>query len=326
MTSLRFPSLKYLLPVLVLGAILSACSQQPSGPVAGGGASYGALGSQDMSDYYYKKQAGWVYAFKNVQHIYDNVDDENPATELIGADDTVFSMGYDGLAPRDGDSLFRYQIKYRLTDDSHNWQNGAQMSVYYVGSSPTNGGFIDFNTDPSTISGSVFLGKPRPRPVSTDTILAGIAGLVRTQTDDFTNAANYVWKTDTLWTTSKGDSTFIWEKFTPGGPLLPSRLIFVRNFTQNTKWTYDQLLGGTTSFKVVDPDQQVTVDAGTYNHCVKVLVNTTGVSDDIPISEYKWFACGTGIIKQKDVWRMTTDGTNFTKQDFVRTLKSCTHP
>ncbi len=308
-----------LLAVLFFGGVLASCSEQPSGPVTGGGASYGSLGSQDMSDYYYHKTAGYTYVFSNVQNFLD--DDGNVTATYTGANDTVRTLGYDAANGPNGDSLYRIQITYRV-DSAY---AGRQwMNIYYVGTSPTNGGFLTQGTNPSDVPGCVFMGKPRPRPVSTDTILAGIAGYVRTQTDDFTNASgHFKWQTDTLWFTSHGDSTIIWERFFAGGPLRMSRLIFCKNFTNNSTWTYDQI-DATTIFTVNDKDQQVTVPAGTYNHCVKIDVRTSKVSDDIPITEKKWFACGTGIIKQYDKWATTTDGQTFQMQDFTRSLISIT--
>lgn len=321
MTSLRFPSLRRVLPALVLGvgALLASCSEQPSGPVTGGGASYGALGSADMCDYYYHKQAGWVYSFSNVQRFFNS--DGDVTSTLTGAPDTVFSMGYDGISGPNGDSLYRIQIKYRI---DQSWANRPLMDVYYIGTSPSNGGFLPIGTDPSTVPGCVYMGKPRPRPVSTDTILAGITGYIRTQCDPFDGSGNYSWATDTLWFTSHGDSTMIWEHIFGTSVLKMSRLIFCKNFTNNAQWTYDQIQQ-TTSFTVVDKDQSVTVPFGTFNHCVEIKVNTTGVSDDIPITEHKWFACGAGIIEQHDTWCVTTDGQNFQKQDFWRKLTSLRH-
>jgi hypothetical protein len=273
-----------------------------------------------MADYYYKKEAGWVYTYENTQRIWNTSGDL--VSTLQGADDIVTTMGFDGFAPNN-DSLFRVEVKYRVRTS---YNNNDLMNIRFVceGNSQ-HGAFIDGS---STISGEKSMGK-RPRPVSTDTIIAGVAGRVRTIADDFTNNASSVWKKDTLWFTSRGDSVFIWERMPGRTALTRSRLLFCKNFSNNLQWGYDLTdFSGQhpTNFKVKDPDQSITTDAGTFNHAVKIAVITPEVDDNMPIHEHKYFAVGVGLVHQQDDWFVTTDGVNRNKQEYIHTLVSLQRP
>jgi ABC-type phosphate transport system substrate-binding protein len=94
----------------LIAITLASCSVTPSGPVSAG-ASHGALGSDNMCDYYYKKSAGWIYAFNNVQNIYNA---DGSIRTLTGAPDTVRTLGFYAVAPN-GDSLYRLAITYRAS-------------------------------------------------------------------------------------------------------------------------------------------------------------------------------------------------------------------
>jgi hypothetical protein len=268
-----------------------------------------------MSNYYYRKDAGWVYTFQNVQHIYNA---DGSVTTRVGANDVVTTLGQNGIAPN-GDTLYRVQIKYRVRQE---FAGRNEIDIRYVCKGATQkGAFIDGN---ATIDGAKFMGK-RPRPVSTDTIIAGVVGRVRTLADDFTNMAPSVYQIDTLWFTSHGDSVFIWEYMPGRVGLQNSRLLFCRNFLQNTRWEYDLTeLDGThpTEFKVSDPDLTVSTASGTFGHTVKIDVVTPEIYDNIPTSETKYFAYGTGFVKEFDEWYVTTDNLSWTKQDFTHSLIS----
>src|ERR1051325_7590637 len=97
-----------ILLVSVLGVILcmnlTSCTTGATDTVING-ASHSFLGSDDMSDYYYKKSDGWTYVFNNIEHMYDT--DGSVARTLVAAPDTVRTLGYYSLAPN-GDSLYRY--------------------------------------------------------------------------------------------------------------------------------------------------------------------------------------------------------------------------
>jgi hypothetical protein len=301
------------------GVALSACAVSPDGP-ATGGASHGSLGSEQMSDYYYKREAGWTYVYKNVERIYNSLG--IPTTCLTGANDTVRTLGFDGIESSTGDSLFRYEISYRISTD---YAGRPAMDVNYLPathSNTTHGAFIDGD---ATIDGMTTMQR-RPRPVSTDTILAGIVGRLRTVTDPFDNSADYTWQKDTLWTTQHLDSVFIWERFYPGGPLQKSRCIFIADFRNRYSWTYDVVNSpSTTSVIVMNPDQILTVNGTLYPHVVNFRIYTSEVDDQDFNRENKYFACWTGPVYQYDWWYVTSDGQNFTKQDFTRSLLSLTH-
>lgn len=302
---------------------LSACAVSPEGP-AGPGASHGTLGSSNMSDYYYHKDAGWTYVYQNVENIYNN---DGTTTTLTGANDTVRTLGFDGLASN-GDSLFRYQVTYRVLSK---YAGRQPFDIYYVGlsgntSSSSNGSNGAFVADGVSLNNMTPMQK-RPRPVSTDTILAGIAGLIRTRVDDFSNVGSYVWQVDTLWCSSHADSVFIWEHAGLTGPIIKERCIFTQNFSQNSTWTYDVINNPnpTTSCVVVTPNQSMTCSTGTYPYVVDIRIKTSEVDDKNFNREYKWYACGVGPVVQYDWWKITSDGSNTIQQDFTRSLISLTH-
>jgi hypothetical protein len=307
------------LALLVLGtAALSACAVSPDGP-ATGGASHGSLGSDDMSDYYYRKDAGWTYTYQNVQNIYNA--DGTIAQTLTGASDYVHTLGFDGYEPSTGDSMFRYEISYRVSTE---YAGRPAMPIVYLPTTKTkvtHGAFVDFGAN---VLGMVMMQR-RPRPVSTDTILAGIVGRIRTLADPFDNQSNYVWQKDTLWTTVHLDSVFIWERFNPGGPLKKSRCIFLKDFRNHLSWTYDLVNTPTTTKCIVeDPDAKMTIAGTFYDHVANFRIYTPEIDDNDFNRENKYFACGVGPVYQYDWWYTTSNGITFQKQDFTRSLITLT--
>ncbi len=305
---------------VLLGALLSACAVSPEGPVATG-SSHGTLGSTNMSDYYYRKTAGWAYVFSNVEHIYNS---DGTTTTLTGANDTVFTLGYDGLAPN-GDSMYRYEISYRVLSS---YAGRGQMSIPYIssiGNDDSHGAFVEPGY---SVSGMQYFSHPI-FPVSADTIVAGFVGEVRTHVDDFTNTGNYVWQRDTLWCTQHLDSTFIWEHWDRTGPIVKERCIFIRDFDVNpTNWVYDVINSPnfTTKCQVVNADFSYTGPTGTYDHTADIRIKTSEVDDINFNREYKYYACFTGPVYEYDWWYVTTDGLTSTKEDFVRTLQKIYQP
>gem|GEM_PF-1549100 len=310
----------------VASTLLAACAVSPNGP-AGPGGSHGtqnsSLGSTSMSDYFYKKQAGWTYTFQNVEKIYNS--DGSVAQTLTGSNDVVVCKGFDQMASN-GDSLFRYEITYRVLAA---YANGTQMTVNYVTATHSNqshGAFVDPS---STVSGMITMQK-RPRPVSTDTILAGIAGLIRTRANDFTNNGTYVWQTDTIWYSEHNDSAFIWEHAGINGPITQERCIFTRDFTTNgwaSHWSYDVINepNPQTTCTVNTSNMSMTVPATTSSNTVDIGFTTTELADYDFNYEDKYYGCYIGPVYQYDWWYVTTDGSTFTKQDFTRSLLSLTH-
>jgi hypothetical protein len=268
-----------------------------------------------MSDYYYKKTAGWTYIFQN-KDVQTNSD--GSTLTRFGANDTVRTLGYSGITGPNGDSLFKVAITYRVLQQ---YAGRGELEIRYISNGNSeNGAFI---TQSFGLSNERTMNK-RPRPVSTDTILAGVAGHVRTMCDDFSGSGDAtVWQTDTLWFSAHGDSVFIWERFPGSTSLNCSRLIFCRDFKNGTGngWMYD-LIFNSTYIRVREPDGSVATAAGTFNHTATLEVNTPDVSDNMPISEYKWFACGVGQVHQYDRFYVSTDGSNRIKHEFTRDLIS----
>jgi hypothetical protein len=287
-----------------------------------------------MADYYYSKLPGYVYTYTNTQNIYNS---DGTVKTLTGAPDYVTTLGFDGFAPN-GDSMYRIQVTYQL---SSGYATQPTMDLYYVkATNKTPGGYISGNT--GSVSGYSTMLK-RPRPVSTDTILAGVVGRIRTLTDDFSGNGSYVWKTDTLWLTCSNDSVYIWENLLAYGPgksgLQKTRCIFTKDFINNTssnsnqsnvKWIYDDTAsivpwGTNTSWQVATPDFTITVPAGAFAHSAKVQVSTPGIQDAMDSPEYKVFTYGVGLTQLTSSWYVTSDGTNFTKQDYTHSLVSVVH-
>lgn len=281
------------------------------------GAVHGVLGSSDMSDYFYKKESGWTYVYSNVQKIYDG--SGNVTSTLTGSNDTIRSLGYSNLAPN-GDSLFKIAITYRVLSS---YSNGSEMDMYFMKSIGGSGhGALVYDGPIGGDTLSPFGGGKKPRPVSTDTILAGLVGPVRGITNDFTNSGTFTWKTDTIAFTSHLDTVTLWEDVS--GTLTESREIFNADFTNNLTWAYDiiNLPSNTTLYKAVKPDTSITTSAGTYGHSVDIRVISPGLNLYGLNREDKWYGCGAGIVYEYDWWYVTTDGSSFHKEDFAHELIS----
>lgn len=321
---MKSPTFKWLIRfayATVACATLAACAVNPEGP-AGPGGSNGSLGSQNMSDYFYHKAAGWTYVYRNVEQIYDS--NGNVSSSMTGSNDTVRTMGFDQIASN-GDSLFRFQITYRVASA---YAGSGPIPVYYLSSTQSDSTHGAFVLPGDSVSGMTAMREP-PKPISTDTILAGIVGLVRTRFNDFTNSSSYTWQTDTIWYSEHSDSAFIWEHqgANAGAPIVMERCIFVKDFQDGANWTYDVINNPspTTSCVVKQPNLIQTVLAGTFNNTVEIRIKTSEVDDKDFNREYKYYGCFTGPIKEYDWWYVTSDGTSFTKEDFTRSLISLSH-
>lgn len=300
-------------------ATLASCAVSPNGPAAPGG-SHGTLGSSNMSDYFYHTSPGWTYVFKNVEKIYNS--DGSVSRTLTGSNDTVRTMGFDQIGPN-GDSLFRYEITFRVASA---YSSSTPVAIHYLSatrSDYTHGAFVNFG---DSVSGQLNMEKEQ-LPISTDTIIAGIGGLIRTQCNDFTNSTNYVWKTDTIWYSEHLDSAFLWEHRGGSGPIVMERCIFVKDMHTNANWTYDVINNPnpTTSCHVKDDDESFTVPAGTWNHTAEIQIKTSEIEDYDFNKEFKYYGCYVGPIYQYDWWYVTSDGSSYQKQDLTRSLISLTH-
>lgn len=286
-------AMKLGLPILALALLVSgsltSCSVSPDGP-ATFGASHGAMGSTNMADYFYSKLPGVVYTYSNVQNIYNS---NGTVTTLTGAPDYVRTLGFDGFAP-DGDSMYRIEVTYRVKSA---YAGRGDMPLYYVpATNKTPGGYTADNG--SSVPGSISMLK-RPRPVSTDTILAGIVGRVRTLADDFGSASG-TWQCDTLWLTCRNDNVYLWERtFTAPSVLTKVRCVFSKDFVNNPmsssgqtniNWLYDPTpdksvdnnfpgitWGTNTQWGVDNPDFTLNVPAGAMAHSARINVQTPGI-------------------------------------------------
>ncbi len=305
--------------VALASTVLASCAVNPNGPVGPGG-SRGTLGSPNMSDYFYHKDAGWTYAFTNVEKIYNS--DGSVAATLDGSNDTVRTMGYDQLASN-GDSLFRYQISYRVANA---YAGRPFVTINYVSATHADNTHGAFVLPGDTVSGMSSM-SGLARAVSADTILSGIGGYVRTTVDDFNDTGNYTWQTDTIWYSEHLDSAFIWEREGGTGPIIKERCVFLKDFHTNETWDYDVINepNPTTSCDVIVDDESWTVPAGTWNHTADIRIKTSAVDDYDFNREYKYYGCFAGPIYQYDWWYVTADGNSFTKEDFTRSLISLTH-
>ena len=255
---------------------LASCSVTPSGPVSAG-ASHGALAGDAMCDWYYRKSAGWTYAFNNIEHVYNA---DGSVTTYTGAPDTVRALGYSGIAPN-GDSLYRFAVTYRVTTG---YAGRGELTMNYVmNCNNGNGGWVEPGY---SVSGMLTMYK-RPRPVSTDTILAGLVGRIRSMTDDFSNSSSYAWQTDTVWASAHNDSVFVWESPAAGASsLMKSRTVFAKDFVNNTNsngngsnvsWVYDMIFG-TTAINVANANTSITTPMATVSSTAKLEFTTNDPS------------------------------------------------
>ncbi|HET6399863.1 MAG TPA: hypothetical protein VFH95_00530 [Candidatus Kapabacteria bacterium] len=316
----RFATATFISAAASSAMLLASCAVSPNGP-AGPGGSNGSLGSPNMSDYFYRTSAGWTYVYQNVENIYNS--DGSISSTMTGSNDTVRTMGFDQIASN-GDSLFRYQITYRVAT---NYAGRPYIPINYISatkSNKTHGAFVDVGY---AVPGMQTM-EAETQPVSTDTILAGIGGLIRTRSNDFTNSSSYVWQTDTIWYSEHNDSAFIWEHAggMPGMPIVMERCVFIQNFQNGATWTYDVINNPnpTTTCIVAKPNLIQTVLGGTFNKTVKIRIATSEVDDKDFNREFKFYGCYTGPISQYDWWYVTSDGINFTMEDFNRQLISLT--
>ena len=298
---------------------LAGCSVGSDGTAVNGPSH--SFGGNDMSDYYYKKPAGWTYVFSNVENIYDTTG--TIARTLVGAPDTVRTLGYYCVAPN-GDSIYRYAITYRV---EASYAGRGAIDIAYVGRTSTSpGAFVE---NGAQVAGMLSLYN-RPRATSTDSILFGVAGLVRTICNDLSNAGTYVWQTDTIWASAHGDSVLVWERFPGSTTLSASRCLFSKHLTDYTPWNSD-LIWGSTSIGVVNANTSVTVPCGTFASTVELNVSNSAsdlkVSNliSLPITENQYFSLGVGLTNEYDRWYATTDGIHFFKRDFTRSLISLSH-
>jgi len=300
---------------------LASCTMDPQAPAASGGISYGALASNNMRDYYYPTKAGYTYVYRHTEKRYDK--DGALVSSIAGAYDTLTTLGFKRMSPS-GDSLTAFVLKYRLLAQYAGRQVMALPYVLKKANRDDGAWFEGDAIQESQEDEAQFITNPKPKPVGTDTILAGIAGRVKSVADAFASTGARVWQSDTIYFQAERDSVVIWEHDIHTGRLFRGRLLFYKDAKNNSKWQYG-LWEGSTYFDVDDVDDVVNVPAGAYRS-IDIAVTTPDVY--APIKEHKWFGYTAGLIKQIDTYYLTTTGKlkDKFKAEMIRDLISVTVP
>ncbi len=286
---------------------LSACSQ-PNTPAGSGENAYGTLAT-NMADYYYPTEAGKTYVYKNTITEYNNAGNQ-VLQSYLGGYDTLRTLGYQGFNSPEGDPVYAFSVKFRVSSDRN---NKTPFDLYYVkkGSS-NNGGFIEGN-DPTGFSN---LGTVSAVAAAIDTILYAVEGPARDVIDAV--GTTKVWRTDRIFFSAHQDHVNIW--WYENGAMRQTRLIWNEDFVKNNDWAYAAAVGDPyTTWVVKDVDAQLTTSAGTFT-TAKLQAYTENLNTST--TEYKWWGRNTGLVSQYDEWRVTSDGQNFRKKTKVRELIS----
>lgn len=302
-----------ILALFLLAIGISSCAVDEM-PVASGDSAYGLLSDKNMCDYYYPKQAGWTYVYQNtIQEM--TTSGSKVLASFAGPFDTVRTLGFQGFSP-DGDTLYGVDVTYRVL-----LQYGVKnpLTLYYVkqGSSH-NGGFIVGNNPTGYTTGTI--GSITTAPAAIDTILYAVDGPLRDVIDSYNPNAQYQIRTDRILFTAKEDSVVLWYHDGPTMPFRRVRQLWYKNFDKNDDWQY-ATWDHYTYFKVADADVAVPTLAGAFQSA-EIQVTTEDLNT--PVKEFKYWAQGTGLVKQIDEWRITSDGTYFKKRIKTRELMSKT--
>lgn len=293
----------------------SSCAE-PDMSITEGGTTYGALATQNMEEYYYPKTSGWEYVYK---HTIEEYSGGTVVNTITGPYDTLRTLGYQGFSTPEGDSVFAFSVTYRVLASKN---NKNRFPIYYVTqgdqSDGNKGGFILGNNKTGfsnvdsvmTVAGAI------------DTILYAVEGPTRDVIDDYNSNATREYATDIIYFTAAEDSVVIW--FNDGQSMRRVRQLWFKDFDRGEDWQYG-LWENETWFKCKDESEIVQTSAGTFN-CAEILVmddKLEGTGN--PCTEKKWFGYQTGLVKQYDRWKVTSNGTNFNKRVRVRELISKTH-
>ena len=300
-----------LLALVLLGFTISSCSVDDM-PVAAGDTSYGVLSTKNMCDYYYPKQAGWTYVYQNTVQDY-NASGSKLLHTFATPHDTLRTLGYMGMSP-DGDTIYGADITYRVLA---NRANKDRFNLYYVkqGSS-NNGGFIASNNPSGFASGTI--DSISTLAASIDTILYAVDGPTRDIIDGYSTTGNYVSHTDRIFYTAKEDSVVLWYHDGPTAPFRRVRVLWYKDIDKNDDWAYSTW-ENYTYLKVRDIDVTVGTAAGNFQSAeIEVLTEDLNT----PVKEFKYWGANTGLVKQTDEWRITTDGSSYKKRVKTREIVS----
>lgn len=309
MTNIISMKLKLTAALVLLGLGISSCSE-PAMPVNTGSESFGLVAGRDMRDYYYPREAGWTYVYKNTVEEYDGTGNTVLNT-WSGAFDTLRTRGFQSVMTN-GDTLYCMDVTYRVLS-THANKNRFNLFYFKKGMS-NNGGFIVGN-NPSGYNRSD-LDSISSVAASIDTILYATDGPTRDVIDNLTATGTRVTRTDRIFYSAKGDSVFLW--FKEGTKLVRIRQMWYTDFDKNKDWQY-ATWDNYTYFKVRTEDMAVATDAGTFT-----AAELDVITEDLntPVKELKYWGYNAGLVKQFDEWRVTTDGVNFTKRTKTRELIS----
>ncbi|HET6513351.1 MAG TPA: hypothetical protein VFH43_14260 [Candidatus Kapabacteria bacterium] len=310
MTQRKKTSQRLALAILFLsiGMGSSACNAPNSGPATAGDKSFGALAT-NMADYYYPTEEGHTYVYKNTITEFSNGGNQVMRTYTAGTD-TLRTLGYQGFNSPNGDPVYAFSVTYRVSAERN---NKDVFQLYYIpkGSS-NNGGFITGN-DPSGFSN---VQSVNAVSAAIDTILYAVEGPARDVID--APSTSKVWRTDKIFYTAHQDHVNIW--WVENGAIRQTRLIWEQDFAKNDDWAYAAAVGDPyTTWVVKDVDAPLTTDAGNFT-VAKIQAYTENLNTST--TEYKWWGRNTGLVRQYDEWRVTSDGQNFRKKTKVRELIS----
>lgn len=264
--------------------------------VSDGGASVSA------SDYWYPHHRGLRIVYSNTDTVFNA---NNSFTVTHGSNDTLRSLGYQGLSPT-GDSLFAVVVTYEVVSG---YVGRSVMAMRYLPGS--SGAFIDST---ASLSGEVTTLIPTARAVAYDSVAGALAGRIKTVADDYGGTLTKIWQKDTILFTAIGDSVMLWNRRSPTATLTPFKYVFLRSFTLGDTWRTAADLDVST-YAVASTSIGVTVAAGLYS---AVQLRASSPQYNLPIDEEKYFTQGIGLIRQQDSWSSTTDGITYKNHKLIR--------
>jgi hypothetical protein len=294
--------------LLLVGLSISSCSE-PNTPVGAGGKSFGAL-SNDARDYFYPRQAGWTYVYKNTFTEYVGITN-TVANTVTGSIDTLRTRGFVAMTP-EGDSLYAMDVTYRVLS---NFANKNRFNLFYFKKGQSNNGGFIIGNNPSGFN-RADLDSVSTVSASIDTILYAVEGPTRDLIDNPTSGNTKYTRTDRIYYSASHDSVYIWYK--EGTTMRKVRQLWDADFEKNDAWRYSDW-DTYTYLKVSNEDVDVSTEAGTFT-CAQLQVITDHLNT--PVIESKMFGFQTGLVRQFDEWRVTSDGANYTRKSKSRELIS----
>jgi hypothetical protein len=295
--------------LVLLGLGVASCSE-PSAPVGAGSESYGVLAGKDMRDYYYPREAGWTYIYKNT--ITEYIGTSNTvASTVTGSYDTLRTRGFSSVTPT-GDTLYAMDVSYRVLS---NFANKNRFNLYYFKKGQSNNGGFIVGNNPASFNRSD-LDSISSVAASIDTILYAVEGPTRDLIDNPNVSGTRLTRNDRIFFSAKGDSVYLW--FKEGTQIRKIRQMWFAEFDKNADWQY-ATWDNYTYFKVANEDVTVSTEAGTFT-----AAELDVITEDLntPVKETKHWGVGAGLVKQYDEWRTTTDGINYTRKTKTRELIS----